>query len=81
MVIIPAIKDHNEMNITDIPEETNILNSYYSSNFSCDHNFQEIKFANFFIYNNFITKTNEYGQMKFLMKFWNWLGKSWFLPS
>ena len=44
--IIPAIKDHNRTIITDTAEKANILNSYYASTFSCDHNIPEIKLAN-----------------------------------
>jgi len=44
--IIPVIKDHNTMIITDTTEKANVLNSYYAFIFCCDHNIPEIKLAN-----------------------------------
>ena len=44
--IIPAIKDHSGTIITDSTEKANILNSYYSSVFCCDHCIPKIQLAN-----------------------------------
>jgi len=57
--IIPALNDQNRAIITDSTGDTNILNSYYSSVFCCDHNIQKVQLANWgetFITNNKIIR-------------------------
>ena len=57
--IIPVIKDHNRMIITDTTEKSNVLNSYYASIFCCDCNIPEIQLANLgeiFIINTEVTR-------------------------
>jgi hypothetical protein len=44
--IIPAIKDHNGMIITDTTEKANILNSYYAPVLCSNRYIPEIKLAN-----------------------------------
>jgi hypothetical protein len=44
--INPTIKDNNGTTITDSTEKSNILNSFYASDFRCNRNIPEIKSAN-----------------------------------
>jgi hypothetical protein len=84
--IIPAIKDHNGTIITDTTEKASILNSYYAPVLCSNRYIPEIKLANsgetFIISTKVIRKrlaksgeTNQWGQMDFMVKFWNWAGK------
>ena len=84
--IIPANKDHNGTIITDPTEKANILNSYYASVFCSDRYIPEIKLAkslkHLLLTLTLLEKdlqksgeTNQYGQMEFLVKFCNWVGK------
>ena len=60
MEIIPVIKDHNGVIITDCTGEAHILNSYYASFLCCDHNILKIQLVSldetFIIYTKIIRK-------------------------